>query len=297
MITHLDHVYSYLRDNHLDNTLARAERAGFRIAPNKMRHPAGHFNGFTEMTGSYLEFISVVDEAEFDKEATGDDRLFRAEPGPFSSGAVCLDPLQLFLQLKPRYPTLKPPYSRGETGQVDAVIRWTFCPLPVECTPGCDVFPLKYHSRTGKPYDLKVGKNSIYGMTGLVLCTDSVDKDMDSWEKTLSPVTSGFRREANEIQFGVQKLTWITPAEYQDRFGAPWLKRSSPCGSVAAVKLGAASIDTARSFLEPEGFRVAQGNIETATVAKDRNTGFAFMLERGDPEAFLIGLNQMSGMH
>ena len=69
MITHLDHIYSYLKDNNLDDALARFERAGFLPMPDKVRHSLGMLNRFISLTGSYLEFVSIVDDADFQKNA------------------------------------------------------------------------------------------------------------------------------------------------------------------------------------------------------------------------------------
>lgn len=69
MITHFDHVYSPLRDNDLDGTLNRFRRAGFLVGEDTRRHACGRLTGFAHMTGSYLEFLSVIDEEEFQREA------------------------------------------------------------------------------------------------------------------------------------------------------------------------------------------------------------------------------------
>jgi hypothetical protein len=86
MITHLDHVYSHLKDNDLEKTLAKYERAGFIANQTKMRHPNGHLNGFVTLTGTYLEFISIVDEADFSKNADSTERALREDPHPYGIG-------------------------------------------------------------------------------------------------------------------------------------------------------------------------------------------------------------------
>ena len=271
MITHLDHLYSYLRDNNLETALKRLEAAGFIRVEKNMRHPAGHLNGFVKMTGTYLEFVSIVDEIEFEKDASPEDRLFRKHPQPFAAGAVCTDPQLIFERLSPIYSSLKPPYSRGETHNADSPILWTFCPLPSEATPGAEVFPLKYHSMSGKPYELTMGANSVFGITGLVLCSDQISERMDVWEKTLRSVSWNFKRTENEIEFGVQRLSWLTPAQYEARFLAPWVKLESKCGEISAIKLGVQSLETAKTCLESVGFNFGKISIGIVTIANIEN--------------------------
>ena len=73
MISHFDHIFCHSPNNQLDETLKRFEEAGFIVSPRKMRHPAGHYNGFIQLTQTYLEVISIVDEDEFQRDASSLD--------------------------------------------------------------------------------------------------------------------------------------------------------------------------------------------------------------------------------
>lgn len=292
MITRFDHVYSYLKDNDLDACYARFSRAGFLMDERRMRHPKGHLTGFVEMTGTYLEFLSVVDEQEFEREADPENRIFRSNPQPFGIGAVCTDPQLIFDRLAPIYPELKKPYSRGEQGKPEGPVLWTFCPLPHQATPGADVFPLMYHRRQGKKYELKVGPNTIFALGGVWLCSDSIEGRMDVWKRTLKPVTQDFRRLGRDIEFGAQKLSWISEAEYKTNFKDAWTSRSNEVGDICAVRLLAKDLSVAQKFLEKEGFAFLRDGEDQLITAKDANTGYAFVIERSDSEIFLTELNR-----
>ena len=294
MISYFDHVYSHLRGNDLDAQLERMKRAGFELAEGKVRHRAGMLNGFVRMTGTYLEFISIVDEAEFEREAKTEDRIFRKAPKPSGIGAVSSNLDEVHRRLSSRFPDLKKPYISGKKDDPESKPVWRFCPFPFSLTPGANVFPLEYLNSKGKPVTLKQGANSIFGVTGFLFCSDHVDARVSKWQEVLEPVTREFSREGNTIRFGAQQLKWITPEEYEQRFERPWQRfLESPCGEIAAVLLGVEDLDRARDYLSREGFFL-RGDDNQAWTLYDDATGFTFVLERGDPGLFLQQLNERS---
>jgi hypothetical protein len=291
MITHLDHVYSHLKDNNLEETLAKFERAGFIANPTKTRHPNGHLNGFVMLTGTYLEFISVIDEADFLKNADSTDKTLRSDPHPYGIGAVSLDPQLIHERLSPIYPNLKPPYSRGAADSPED-IRWTFCPLPEEATPGAYVFPLKYHKRNTSKVDETKGANTIFGIGGFYFCAESPSSRMDTWTKTFEHVTPNFKREGNEISFGCQRLRWFSKAEHAQIFGnVNWDKRKFLDAEICGVRLLAESLAVAKPCLEQGGFQVRKSDELNALITTDPNSGYTLVIEEGDSKQFLSSMN------
>jgi hypothetical protein len=294
MITHLDHIYSYLKDNNLDEALARFGRAGFLIQPEKMRHSLGMLNGFITLTGTYLEFASIVDDADFKKNADPISRLLRKSPHPYGVGAICHDPHLIYDRLSPLYSKIRPPYSRGAADSPDD-IRWTFCPLPYAATPGADVFPLKYHKRKTATYEAKMGPNTIFAIGGFYFCSDTPEMRVDAWEKTLQPVTLDFKREGLEISFGCQKLRWLTRSDRENFFGdTEWDQRTFLGAEICGVRLLAESLPTAKAYLEQAGFQVKQSEELNALITTDANTGFTLVTEEGNSAEFLSSLNKSS---
>lgn len=293
MITHLDHIYSYLKDNKLDDALARFERAGFLPMPDKVRHSLGMLNGFISLTGSYLEFVSIVDDADFQKNADAVSKILRKFPHPYGVGAVCQDPNLIYDRLSPIYPKLRPPYSRGSADLPDE-IRWTFCPLPANATWGADVFPLKYHKRKTSEYELKKGPNTVFGIGGFYFCSDTPESRLETWSKTLESVTHNFRREGSKVSFGCQTLTWLTKNEREQVFGdVGWDKRIFLGAEICGVRLLAESLEIAKTFLEQADFQVKWSEELKALITTDKNSAFTLVIEQGNSAEFLSSLNAL----
>jgi hypothetical protein len=294
MITHLDHVYSYLKDNNLDDSLARFGRAGFLISPEKRRHTLGMLNGFVILTGTYLEFISIIDDADFQKNADDISRILRKAPHPYGIGAVCLDPQFIYDRLSPIYSKMDAPYSRGAADSPED-IRWTFCPIPLEAAPGAYVFPLKYHKREKPEYEEKKGPNTIFGIGGFYFCSDAPESRIDTWTKTLQSVTPNFKREGFEISFGCQKLRWLTKQERERIFGDKvWDKRTFLDAEICGIRLLAESLTTAKTHLEQGGFQVERSDEWDALIATDPNSAFTLVIEEGNSAQFLASLNSLN---
>jgi len=294
MITHLDHIYSYLNGNNLDGTLARFEKAGFLISPNKMRHAEGMLTGFVSFTGTYLEFISIVDEAEFAKEASEESKLLRLAPHPYGIGAVCLDPDLIYNKLSPIYPQFKPPYSTGSADKPEDII-WTFSPFPSAASLGAYLFALKYHKRLTPEFEEKKGPNSIFGIAGVYFCADDPEARADLWEKTLQSVTQDFKRANSEISFGCQKLRWMGCPERERIFGDQgWDQRKFLGAEICGVRLLAESLTAARRHLEQGGFQVRHSPDLNALITTDPNSAFTLVIEEGVSAQFCSALNRMT---
>lgn len=291
MIERFDHTFTFIRSNELDATLGRFVRAGFQRIPEQRRHPAGMLTGFLTLTGTYLEFISVADEDEFQREAESDDRIFRNSPRPFGIGAVTSAPENIYSSLKGLYPSMEKPYSRGEAAKPDGPILWTFCGIPEAATPGAHIFSLKYHQSRADRYAVKKGPNSIFAMGGFIFCAKDPGASANKWAETLGLITKDLKVNGAQLSFGFQRLEWIDPPQYRERFGETWTAPEGSTKEICAVILLAADLGAARACLVKEDFHVMPGSDALGfDIRPDHETGYAFRIEQGDPERVLAHL-------
>jgi hypothetical protein len=293
MFTHFDHTFSPLRDNNLDATLARFERAGFLVIPKKVRHPAGRLSGFVQLTSSYLEFLSVVDERAFAREATWEERYFRAHPRPYGFGALTSDAVSLHRTLSRQFAEMPPVVSRASVGGEEPA--WSFCLPPPRAFPGAFVFALQYHgSRQGVPPQAQCGPNTIFALGGFVLCSSEPAAAIKTWRSTLREIAR-LRAVGPRLRLsGMQDLEWISPTEYRRRFGAVFQRSPGRFGDIAAVKLLCTNVDEACRRLAGEDFKCVRQTRASASFAPDSNTGFTFELIRSQPAKFLRALTDRS---
>lgn len=293
MIERFDHTYTYIRSNDLDATLQRFGRAGFMPLAEKRRHPGGLLTGFLTLTGTYLEFLSVVDEDEFQREAEEDDKIFRKSPRPFGIGAVTSAPENIYSSLKGRYPSIEKPYSRGEAAKPDGPILWTFCGIPEAATPGAHIFSLKYHrSRAGR-YAFKKGPNGIFAVGGFIFCANDPAASANKWAETLKLITEDLQVNGNHLRLGFQRLEWIGPTQYRERFGETWTEQEGSTKGICAVILLAEDLKTAGAHLAKEAFHVMPGSDPLGfDVRRDEETGYAFRIDQGVPQTVLDRLPQ-----
>jgi hypothetical protein len=269
----------------LDECLDRYEKAGFTLSPNKMRHPAGHYNGFVKLSGSYLEFISIVDEEEFNREATDDDRYFRNNPKPFAIGATSDNVDNIYEKLVSQYPDLPKTYSRGEAGLNDGPLLWSFLTLPTSVLSGANVFCLKYLKSPSLMYDLKVSNNGTYAVGGFVFCTNDPISRCREWESILTIVADKVSRiDEREIFSAERTLKWISSPKYEDLFKRPWQKSERPCGEIAAVKLLTNDIVLTKISLEKAGFQILRDS--NPLLVDDPGSGFTYWIQEMSTEDF-----------
>ena len=282
MISHVDHVYSYLRDNDLDETLQRFQRAGFLIGATKARHSCGRLTGFAHMTASYLEFLSVTDEGTFRREASLDDRYFRLNPRPFGAGMRTMNARALHRSLRGKWTDLPAVIETCVPGSSPRTLGLTICLMPRTVFPGITLFAVQYHLRKKESGEVRFGPNTIFALCGLVFCTDDIPNEVSRWRRNLS-VFCGARRSKSIVAIGAQKLEWISPAEYRHRHGVEF--QGNPLGGdgIAVVQLACLDLSSACRFLEAEGFRRVGGTARKARFAPDANTGYTFEVVQKHP--------------
>lgn len=287
MIKLFDHVFSPVRDNDLDATLARFERAGFLINPKKVRHPCGRLTGFVQLTESYLEFLSVIDEAEFAREATLVDRFFRTNPHPYGIGALTTKARAIHRALSPHFPEMPPVTSRAPVGREKPA--WTFCSMSPRAFSGAFVFALQYHGRRRVKPKLQHGQNTIFALGGFTFCSTEPERAQSTWKRTLERVARVTATEA-KLRHGVQEVEWISLDEYRQRTRQPYRGGPEHLGSIAGIKLLCADIAEACRWLAGGGFQCVSKSETTAFFEPDPNTGYTFELFQQNPARFLSSL-------
>lgn len=294
MITHFDHVYSPLRDNDLDGTLGRFQRAGFLIGEHKCRHACGRQTGFAHMTGSYLEFLSVVDEAEFQREATVEDRIFRLCPRPYGIGARTNNARGVHRSIKSLHPATPPLMSRPALGSRDARAAWTFTIMARRAFPGANVFAVQYHRRKRETFTpVRQGPNGIFALGGFVFCAEKPVVERARWHDSLNRIAA-VAPHGSRLELGGQQLEWISPAQYRRRMGQPYAATPLSAGGLAAVKLLCANLREACRYLTAEEFSCVRATDTSALFAPDANTGYAFELIQREPSAFVRSMRTVS---
>jgi Glyoxalase-like domain len=281
MLRRFEHVYTYLADNKLEDNLRRFERAGFLVSPNTVRHPKGQKNGFVRLVGGYLELVSVVDENEYQREGSADDKLFRDYPRPFSIGAL-MEPQTAYEKLRPCFPKMIPPYTRTELTSRQPPFRWEFCDVPESGTPGAHLFGLKYLSPPIEPRTINVsmGGNSIYGIRGLYFCATNWEEKIEIWENTLRLIHESVKRVNNSLIVGFQQLTWISPETYEKMFGESWSLKNSDNGDICAIHLLAQSNQRAEEVFRSGNFALrSKFQKKYLLVKRDEQTGYCFVIE------------------
>ena len=294
MIAVFDHVFSYLKDNDLDATLDRFKRAGFLVdQQRKVRHSCGRLTGFAHLTSSYLEFLSVVDEAEFGCQADFRERLFRSRPQPYGIGAKVENARLVHRTLKQTFPEIPPVVTQAAIGKKKRKPAWTFCQMPPHAFPGAEVFGIQYHhARRARP-ELRQGPNTIFALGGFAFCSDHREKNLAGWKFTLSKL-GRVSTAGSTLRFGAQQVEWISRAEYRRRTGQAYAGVVEEQGGIAIIKLLCADLREVRRSLMAQNFRCVAQRDAKADFAPDPNTGYTFELIQEKPARFMRHLNQGS---
>lgn len=294
MIRIFDHVLSPLKDNKLDDSLRRFQRAGFVVDDRKVRHARGRLTGFVRLTGTYLEFLSVIDEQEFNREASREDRLFRAAPQPYGIGVDTSDPEGIRNLLKPNFPEITPVIKRGSPDDPSNRTIWSMCILPRRAFPGANVFATQYHERKSDSVALHQGANTVFALGGITLCSHRAAEYQTRWCASLTALETPVGREESTLRSRGQTIEWITPAQYRALFGRDYNRFYEDLGAVAVVKLLCTDLAIATTFLEAEGFVLTCSTPGRAFFQTDINTGYTFELVESDLAAFVEAYNPVA---
>ncbi|MGK5086839.1 hypothetical protein WDW86_04725 [Bdellovibrionota bacterium FG-2] len=253
MITHFEHFLSFIADNQLQANMERWQRAGFILAPRYTKHEPGLENGFIHLTGTYLEFVSVADFEKFNKTTWEPNHRTRHTPRIIGAGAYTINPYWLHGLLRPKFPELQPCFAKGPADAPKS-FTWAFCSMPMNANPGLFVFGIRPLINGVPPYDARIGANSIYGITGLILCQDKPEPRQARWSEIYKGVFKGFKKTGDGFGNAAQAVRWITPAKYQEIFNESWVGIEGAYYDTAALMLGASDPALAFGMLSKEGF-------------------------------------------
>ncbi len=279
----LNHIISFADVPNIDRYLERYKKAGFVVDQNTVRHAPGKRNGFVNFGPDYIEFCWVENQSEFNKKETASHKFFQRNPRPFgvaweSKNVDAFHKKAVKLGFK-----LKPTWSKTMKEANDSNPWWTFQDIPQKYLPGAWSFMLTYVRRDWtRPYTVSIGKNTIYGLTGMTFITQRPQKRAATWQKLLG----GKLEKPTRLILGPHFLEWLTPAEYRNVHGAiksPLQKRFTNMQEIALIHLVAKDIHKARSMLVRNSFRVQDGK-NGFSIIPDKRDGFAFHVMQMDPK-------------
>lgn len=279
MISHFDHAFTFARGGDLDGALDRLRAAGFVIDEQRTRHPGGKLSGFMDFTGTYLELISVVDEAEFAREATAEEVVRRARARPFGVAAATRDISRVHALLGAELPGLPPIERRAVYGDEGGPPGWAMIRPPREATPGAEVLIIEYLRRGAQPTPVVEGDNAIFAVGGLHFCAARPGGAASRWARTFAPAMPGLTAQGAVIAAGPQRLRWLSPGEHEDLFGEPPLEADVLEGSLCGIRLLTSSIAISRAALERAGIGVVQAGEAWFSTRRDPDSGYAFVVE------------------
>ncbi|MBI4238738.1 MAG: VOC family protein [Deltaproteobacteria bacterium] len=290
---HCDHVYSFSSANDLEATLRHFERAGFLRCDHRSHHPKGMLTGFVHLTGTYLEFITIEDEAAFLRDADAAEHWLRRHPRPYGIGLHTYNIEETHRHLQTVVPRTPPIVRRRRPEQPDGPVTWAFAEFPAAHVPGCELCAIEYLTRPRTPNTLIMGPNTIFAISGFVFCTDTPADRIAVWARTLAAVLPQCEQKQHTLSFGFQQFRWITPQEFEQWFDARWIPADSRYGELCAVQVRAADLRTAAAALQDGGFAVRHRTAPPRLyVGPDPDTGYAFVVEPGAPNVLLTVLNQ-----
>ncbi len=90
--------------------------------------------------------------------------------------------------------------------------NFSFLQLPLNATPGAYVSSIRYSaSKVAKILnEISVGQNTIFGITGFRMVSESPVEEAALWFDTLSPEWPNTKLMKNSISNGFQSIDWIS---------------------------------------------------------------------------------------
>lgn len=294
----LNHIISFARAPTIDAYLERYSRAGFVVDKRTIRHEPGKRNGFVHFGPEYLEFFWVEDAKRFNAQAPSYFKEFRTKPRPFGIALDSRD-VDAFHRFAARTGFKLPQvWSKPMSGSVDTEPWWAFQDVPLRYLPGAWTFILTYLRRDWKkPLRVRVGRNTIYGLTGVTFITPKPYERAAQWQRFIGEKG----RKAEKTNFGAQlvhgphRLEWMTPTTYVKKYGAVrspvTSQKFKTMQEIALVHLVARYVKKARSMVEQSGFKTAS-HAQGFFIKPDARDGFAFLVSEQKPAVWAKGRSQ-----
>jgi len=276
----LNHIISFARVRSIDTYLKRYQKAGFVTDKPTVRHNPGKRNGFVYFGPDYVEFFWVEDKKKFSREANACEKHFSHFPSPFGVAFESGDLRAFRTSAVRKGYKLKPVWSKAPADGDPSDPWWSFLTVPLQYVPGAWTFCLTYLKRTpNRARKIKIGRNGIFGVAGVVMISDIPAKRVAQWSKFLG----GKKLSSSRIQLGPHYVEWQTPHEFRARYG---LKDSRTRGKMKAyaeigvIHLLAKDLSIAKSVLRKSGFRV-KAQDEGFLIKPDKRDGYVFLVTEG----------------
>ena len=285
----IDHIFSFTQNSSLESELERFKEAGFHKEETTAFHSGGLETGFLRMSGTYLELLTVADEKEFQLNANEGERFFREIAHPYGISFRCKDSKALYDKLDPNssceYMEQTAKESHG------AKVTRQFCVPGVDYSLGALVFTISYSHPSRAPlrsrFSETISSNNLLGIGGVYFCDSSIGKAMGIWKNFLDEIKEPYTQTDRAISFGVQSLNWISPDEYRDIFGKPWVELGHKYSSLAAVKLFSSHLGKSKEAILNSSLKLSQDTNSYFSTVPDNKTGFSFFVEERDEQKFL----------
>jgi|Cruoilmetagenom7_1024161.scaffolds.fasta_scaffold00390_2 hypothetical protein len=281
MIGLFDHTYGFVPEGQLSEAMSVWREAGFNVRDECLLHQGGKLSGFAQMTGTYLELISVVDEEEFRKQSTPEEWVQRSRGAPFALAAACRDASAVRNQLVKAVKEIPPVDIRYVESEPNGAPAWAIVDLPAKATPGVTVTIIEY-LRRGSDWATPIcGENGVYGIDGYFLCADNCERAVDAWEVAFRPAINDLNRDANTLRCGHQTLTWLSGREYAKMFKFLPPTEDLSTGGICAVGLLSVCLERTAQAFSAAGIRVYTLDDGRLATAPDPRTGYAFVVDSG----------------
>lgn len=291
----LNHVISFANVPDIDSYLERYKKAGFVVDEKTVRHEPGNRNGFVYFGPEYIEFFWIEDKKAFNKKAKAYAKEFSKKPRPFgiafdSQSAETFHNASLHAGFR-----LKSVRHKAMSGATDTLPWWAFQDVPLRYLPGAWTFILTYLRRDyAKPRTARIGKNTIYGISGITFITAMPHRRALQWQKFLGAKEGRVEKTRLGSQYvhGPHVLEWVSPKKYSEAYGAIQSpitsKKFKNMQEIALIHLVASDARKARMMLQKNGFKT-EGDGSGFFIKPDLRDGFAFHVSQEKPIAWAEG--------
>ena len=264
MISHFDHAFMFAPHD-AATTVAWLQAAGFLAnLEDGVQHAGGQLNVFALLTGSYLEFMTIADEAEFQRSSSPVEQLYRQALRPFGVVAFTNDADEVFAKLEPQCAGLAP-VARSAPADAPETPFWAILKIPEPTVPGVQVSVLQYLFPIPKA-SVRCSPNSIYAFGGFWFCSEANEPARVSWLRLLGQLAPEVQVNGNICNVGPQQLRWISPAEHEALLGRVWVPPPSSIGAICALRLLCESKATVEQWLRKAGVEFASLDATTLVV-------------------------------
>lgn len=280
----LNHIISFANVPDIDAYLREYAEAGFVASTKTVRHKPGLRNGFVYFGPEYIEFSWVENERLFRKGAKSYRRFFRNSPSPYGVAFESKNVKSLHARLLKRGYKMPRVYAKGPRDADKSVIWWTFQHIPFQYLPGAWTFALTYEFRRGKkgPRQIAIGKNTIYGFSGLTFVTENPEERSCTWRDFLAPRKPIERvgTESYAFSLGPHRFEWMTLRAYEEEYGvSPGSGgRHRRFREITLVHLLAEDLRKAKRILSRNLFKVRDEGCRLF-IGPQKSDGFSFVVK------------------